>query len=110
MGTGTNVAVESVGITPLKGDAGGPRPQSSRAPLGNIRQNLFFAFAYKSVGVPIAAEVLYPVTGLMLSPHARGAGAEPFVSARHGERAQSSAMVSRPRSGIVTHAGLLASS
>ena len=70
MGTGTDVAIESAGITLLQGDLRGvARARAlSRATMRNIRQNLFFAFAYNSVGVPIAAGVLYPVFGLLLSP------------------------------------------
>lgn len=70
MGTGTDVAIESAGITLLRGDLRGvARARAlSRATMRNIRQNLFFAFAYNSVGVPIAAGVLYPVFGLLLSP------------------------------------------
>ena len=70
MGTGTDVAIESAGITLLQGDLRGlARARTlSRATMRNIRQNLFFAFAYNSVGVPIAAGVLYPLFGLLLSP------------------------------------------
>ena len=70
MGTGADVAVESAGITLLKGDLGGiVRARNlSQATLRNIKQNLFFAFAYNVLGVPIAAGVLYPVTGTLLSP------------------------------------------
>ena len=70
MGTGTDVAIESAGITLLKGDLRGiVRARTlSRATMRNIRQNLFFAFVYNSVGVPIAAGVLYPFFGLLLSP------------------------------------------
>ena len=70
MGTGTNVAIESAGITLLKGDLRGiARARNlSRATMRNIRQNLFFAFAYNSLGIPIAAGVLYPFFGLLLSP------------------------------------------
>ncbi len=70
MGTGTDVAMESGGIVLVKGDlAGIARARKlSRATMRNIRQNLFFAFIYNSVGVPIAAGVLYPVFGLLLSP------------------------------------------
>ena len=70
MGTGTDVAMESAGITLLRGDLLGlARARTlSRATMRNIRQNLFFAFAYNSVGVPIAAGVLYPFFGLLLSP------------------------------------------
>jgi Cu+-exporting ATPase len=70
MGTGADVAVESAGITLLKGDLNGivRARKLSLATMGNIRQNLFFAFAYNGAGVPIAAGVLYPVFGLLLSP------------------------------------------
>jgi Cu+-exporting ATPase len=70
MGTGTDVAMESAGITLLKGDLRGigRARKLSRATMRNIRQNLFFAFLYNMLGVPIAAGVLYPVLGLLLSP------------------------------------------
>lgn len=70
MGTGTDVAMESAGVTLVKGDLTGivRARRLSRATLRNIRQNLFFAFAYNSVGVPIAAGLLYPFFGLLLSP------------------------------------------
>jgi Cu+-exporting ATPase len=70
MGTGTDVAIESAGVTLLRGDlAGIVRARAvSRATMNNIRQNLFFAFAYNVAGVPIAAGVLYPITGDLLSP------------------------------------------
>ena len=70
MGTGTDVAMESAGVTLVKGDLRGiARAQRlSRATMKNIRQNLFFAFIYNALGVPIAAGVLYPVFGLLLSP------------------------------------------
>jgi Cu+-exporting ATPase len=70
MGTGTDVAIESAGITLLKGDLTGivKARALSKAVMHNIRQNLFFAFIYNSCGVPIAAGVLYPVFGLLLSP------------------------------------------
>jgi len=70
MGTGTDIAVESAGITLLKGDLEGivRARKLSQATMRNIRQNLFFAFVYNSIGVPIAAGVLYPVFGLLLSP------------------------------------------
>lgn len=70
MGTGTDVAMESAGITLIKGDLMGivRARRLSRATMKNIRQNLFFAFIYNSAGVPIAAGVLYPVFGLLLSP------------------------------------------
>ena len=70
MGTGTDVAIESAGVTLLKGDLHGivRARKLSRATMRNIRQNLFFAFIYNAAGVPIAAGVLYPVFGLLLSP------------------------------------------
>jgi Cu+-exporting ATPase len=70
MGTGTDVAMQSAGLTLVKGDLRGivRARRLSRATLTNIRQNLFFAFIYNCVGVPIAAGVLYPVWGLLLSP------------------------------------------
>jgi Cu+-exporting ATPase len=70
MGTGTDVAIESAGITLVKGDLVGiARARTlSRATMSNIRQNLFFAFAYNALGVPIAAGILYPFFGLLLSP------------------------------------------
>jgi P-type Cu+ transporter len=70
MGTGTDIAMESGGITLLKGDLEGilRARKLSQATMRNIRQNLFFAFVYNSIGVPIAAGVLYPVFGLLLSP------------------------------------------
>lgn len=70
MGTGADVAVESAGITLLKGDLQGivRARKLSEATLRNIKQNLFFAFAYNSAGVPIAAGILYPLTGALLSP------------------------------------------
>jgi P-type Cu+ transporter len=70
MGTGTDVAIESGGITLVKGDLAGivRARKLSRATMRNIRQNLFFAFLYNSLGVPIAAGVLYPFFGLLLSP------------------------------------------
>jgi P-type Cu+ transporter len=70
MGTGTDVAIESAGITLLRGDLRGiaRARKLSRATMRNIRQNLFFAFVYNSVGVPVAAGVLYPFFGLLLSP------------------------------------------
>jgi P-type Cu+ transporter len=70
MGTGTDVAIESAGVTLLKGDLRGivRGRRLSRATMRNIRENLFFAFAYNAAGVPVAAGALYPVFGLLLSP------------------------------------------
>jgi Cu+-exporting ATPase len=70
MGTGTDVAMESAGVTLVKGDLRGivRARRLSRATLANIKQNLFFAFVYNSLGVPVAAGVLYPTFGLLLSP------------------------------------------
>jgi Cu+-exporting ATPase len=70
MGTGTDVAIESAGVTLVKGDLAGivRARKLSQATMRNIRQNLFFAFLYNSLGVPIAAGVLYPFFGLLLSP------------------------------------------
>jgi Cu+-exporting ATPase len=70
MGTGADVAVESAGITLVKGDLNGiVRARTlAQATIGNIRQNLFFAFLYNVLGVPVAAGVLYPLTGTLLSP------------------------------------------
>jgi Cu+-exporting ATPase len=70
MGTGSDVALESGSITLLKGDLNGilRARKLSQATMRNIRQNLFFAFVYNAVGVPLAAGVLYPFFGLLLSP------------------------------------------
>ncbi|MEZ5866401.1 MAG: hypothetical protein R3D25_20860 [Geminicoccaceae bacterium] len=70
MGTGADVAVESAGVTLVKGNLAGivRARRLSRATLRNIRQNLVFAFGYNSLGIPIAAGVLYPVLGILLSP------------------------------------------
>ncbi|WP_262297143.1 heavy metal translocating P-type ATPase [Microvirga sesbaniae] len=70
MGTGTDVAMESAGVTLLKGDLTGivRARRLSRATMGNIRQNLFFAFIYNALGVPVAAGLLYPFFGILLSP------------------------------------------
>ena len=70
MGSGTDVAIESAGVTLLKGDLTGiaRARRLSHATMGNIRQNLFFAFAYNVAGIPLAAGALYPLFGLMLSP------------------------------------------
>jgi Cu+-exporting ATPase len=70
MGTGTDVAIESAGVTLLKGDLLGivRARRLSRATMRNIRQNLFFAFCYNAIGIPVAAGVLYPSFGILLSP------------------------------------------
>ena len=75
MGTGTDVAMESAGITLVKGDLRGIEKtiRLSRAMMSNIRQNLFFAFVYNSLGIPIAAGILYPWFGILLSPMIAGA-------------------------------------
>ena len=70
MGTGTDVAMESAGVTLVKGDIMGiaKARHLSSATMGNIRQNLFFAFIYNALGVPVAAGILYPFFGILLSP------------------------------------------
>jgi Cu+-exporting ATPase len=70
MGTGTDVAMESAGVTLLKGDLTGiiRARKLSQATMSNIRQNLFFAFVYNAAGIPIAAGILYPTFGILLSP------------------------------------------
>ena len=70
MGTGSDVAIESAGVTLLKGDLTGivRARRLSQATMGNIRQNLFFAFIYNALGVPVAAGALYPAFGIVLSP------------------------------------------
>ncbi len=70
MGTGADVAMESAGVTLVKGDLRGivRARRLSRATMRNIRQNLFFAFAFNALAVPIAAGVFYPVFGLLLNP------------------------------------------
>jgi Cu+-exporting ATPase len=75
MGTGTDVAMQSAGITLVKGDLRGITKaiRLSRATMGNIRQNLVFAFLYNVLGIPLAAGVLYPFFGLLLSPIIAGA-------------------------------------
>ena len=70
MGSGTDVAIESAGVTLVKGDLMGilRARRLSQATMSNIRQNLFFAFIYNGAGVPIAAGILYPTFGILLSP------------------------------------------
>jgi Cu+-exporting ATPase len=75
MGTGTDVAMQSAGVTLVRGDLRGIAKalRLSRATMRNIRQNLFFAFLYNALGIPLAAGVLYPFVGLLLSPMIAGA-------------------------------------
>jgi Cu+-exporting ATPase len=75
MGTGTDVAIQSAGLTLVRGDLNGvvKALQLSKAVMRNIRQNLFFAFVYNLLGVPIAAGILYPFLGLLLNPMIAGA-------------------------------------
>ncbi len=70
MGTGTDVAMESAGVTLVQGDLRGilRARRLSRGTMRNIRQNLFFAFVYNAIGVPVAAGILYPAFGILLSP------------------------------------------
>src|SRR5690606_522438 len=70
MGTGTDIAIESSGVTLVKGDLRGivKAVTLSRHTMRNIRQNLFFAFIYNALGVPVAAGILYPIFGLLLNP------------------------------------------
>jgi Cu+-exporting ATPase len=75
MGTGTDVAMQSAGVTLIKGDLRGIAQaiRLSRATMWNIRENLLFAFLYNALGIPVAAGVLYPFFGLLLSPIIAGA-------------------------------------
>src|SRR5206468_12927304 len=75
MGTGTDVAIESASVTLVKGDLRGMAKaiRLSHATMRNVKQNLFFAFVYNAIGVPVAAGVLYPFFGLLLSPIFAGA-------------------------------------
>jgi Cu+-exporting ATPase len=70
MGTGTDVAIESAGLTLLRGDLAGivRARRLSQATMKNIRQNLFFAFVYNTLGVPVAAGILFPFAGILISP------------------------------------------
>ena len=88
MGTGTDIAIESAQVTLVKGDLNGiVRARAlSQATVRNIRQNLAFAFGYNAIGIPGAAGVLYPVTGMLLGP-ALAAGDEPLFGVRHRQRA-----------------------
>ena len=92
MGTGTDVAMESAGVTLIKGDLRGivRAHRLSQATMSNIRQNLFFAFVYNSLGVPIAAGILYPFSGLLLSPIIAGSGDELQLGLGHRECAAAS--------------------
>ena len=91
MGTGTDVAIESAGITLLKGDLAAlvRARRLSRAVMRNIRQNLFLAFVYNALGVPIAAGVLYPVFGAAAQPDGRRRRHEPEL--RVGDRQRAAA-------------------
>ena len=88
MGTGTDVAMESAGITLVKGDLRGivRARRLSRATMRNIRQNLFLAFVYNALGIPIAAGVLYPLARLAAVAHGRRGGHEPQLRLRHHQR------------------------
>jgi len=93
MGTGADVAMESAGITLLGGDLMGivRARKLARATLSNIKQNLFFAFAYNALGVPVAAGLLYPRYGDVAVADDRSSGDEPVVRLRHHERAATAA-------------------
>ena len=84
MGTGTDVAMSSAQVTLVKGDLRGiaRAREISSAAVSNMKQNLAFAFLYNSLGVPVAAGVLYPVFGMLLEPDVRRAGDEPFLGFR----------------------------
>ena len=98
MGTGTDVAMESAGVTLLKGDLTGivRARKLSHAMMRNIRQNLFFAFVYNAAGVPIAAGVLYPLFGILLSPVIAAAGDGAVV----GQRDRQCAAVAGGEAGV----------
>ncbi len=97
MGTGADVAMESAGLTLLKGDLRGVvrGVKLARATMRNIKQNLFFAFFYNAVGVPVAAGVLYPVAGILAVAHRRRRGHEPVVRLGGGQCAPPAADRSR---------------
>jgi P-type E1-E2 ATPase len=90
MGTGADVALESAGITLLKGDLTGivRARKLADTTMRNIRQNLFFAFFYNAVGVPVAAGILYPLTGWLLVADDCRSGDEPVVGVGDFQRAQ----------------------
>jgi Cu+-exporting ATPase len=75
MGTGTDVAIESAGLTLARGDLAAMvrARRLARATMANIRQNLFFSFLFNGIGVPVAAGILYPIAGILLSPMFAGA-------------------------------------
>ena len=89
MGTGTDVAMQSAGITLVKGDLRGivRARRLARATMANIRQNLFLAFVYNALGIPIAAGVLYPWLRLAALADGRGGRDEPELGHRHRQRA-----------------------
>jgi Cu+-exporting ATPase len=97
MGTGTDVAIESAGITLVKGDLAGigRAVEISRAVMRNIRQNLFFAFIYNALGIPIAAGILYPFTEPLLSPMIAGAAMSLVIGLGHRQCATLAAHPSR---------------
>ena len=90
MGTGADVAVESAGITLVKGDLNGivRARRLAQATIRNIKQNLFFAFVYNALGVPVAAGVLYPVSRHAAVADDRRGGDEPVLGLGHRQRAQ----------------------
>ncbi len=105
MGTGTDVAIESAGVTLLKGDLTGivRARRLSEATMRNIRQNLFFAFIYNAAGVPIAAGVLYPAFGILLSPDHRSGGDGAVL----GQRGRQCASIATRAALICAYRGLL---
>ncbi len=94
MGTGTDIAMESAGITLLHGDLVGiaHARSLSQATMRNIRRNLLFAFGYNALGVPLAAGLLYPVLGLLLSPMVAAAAMSLSLSERHHQRPAAAAL------------------